>query len=208
MENVENIEELANSSQKEDFNFKLVIVGDCAVGKSNLLSRYIKNEFNKETKSTIGVELSTKFFKLNNKIIKLTIWDTAGQERFSSVTSAYYKGSHGAFVVYDITRKVTFENIDKWIKELKFKGSDNIKIILIGNKSDLFLLKKVSTKEGEEKAKKYNLTFFETSALDSNNIHIAFKIMTLEIYKNFLNENNKTGRQLNKNFDEDNNCGC
>lgn len=206
-----NIQEITDGTKQEDYSFKIVIVGDCAVGKSNLLSRYIKNEFNSESKSTIGVELSTKIYQINHKIIKLVIWDTAGQERFSSVTSAYYKGAHGAFVVYDITRKTTFDNIDKWISELKNKASPDINMILIGNKSDLFLLRKISTNEAESKANKYNIKFFETSALDSNNIHNAFKEITLQIYSSYINKKSVGGQKIeyNKNNNYTNEgCKC
>ena len=96
------IEELPKSDIQEDILLKIVVVGDCAVGKSNILSRYINNKFSKESKTTVGLELSSKTFKIDNKIIKINIWDTAGQERFTSITSAYYKGAKGALIVYDI----------------------------------------------------------------------------------------------------------
>ena len=104
---------IINNSQQtyminEDYFFKIIVLGDCAVGKSNILSKYSKNIFNKSSKSTIGVELVTKFFKYENKIIKVNIWDTAGQERFTSIITTYYKGAKGALLVYDITKKKNF----------------------------------------------------------------------------------------------------
>ena len=120
-----------------DLIFKIVLIGDSGVGKTNILSRYINNEFSLATQSTVGVEFGSKIIKKNGKVIKLQIWDTAGQERYKSITSAYYKGSRGAFVVYDITRKTTYDNIDKWIGELKTNGSEDVLIMLVGNKSDL-----------------------------------------------------------------------
>ncbi|MCQ2817620.1 MAG: GTP-binding protein [archaeon] len=206
------IEEVQEWNKKEDFQYKIVIVGDCAVGKSNLLSRFIKNEFNPQSKATIGVELSTKIYKINDKVVKLLLYDTAGQERFSSVTSAYYRGAQGAFVVYDITRKITFDNIDKWIFELKNKASPDINIILIGNKSDLYYLRKISTREANDKAQKYNIKFIETSVLKCHNIHSAFKEMALQIFINNT-EQREEGLKLN-NIQTDNsnkkedNCGC
>jgi len=170
------------SSINEDYLFKIIVLGDCAVGKSNILSQYSKNIFNKSSKSTIGVELFTKFFRYEGKIIKVNIWDTAGQERFTSMITTYYKGAKGALLVYDITRKYTFDNIDKWLRELVSINSNNISMTLIGNKSDLSLLRQVSKNEAQFKANKYGIKFYETSALDSSNIKHAFEDMIKDIY--------------------------
>ena len=206
-------------SINEDYIFKIIVLGDCAVGKSNIISKYSKNIFNKSSKSTIGVELITKFYKYDGKIIKVNIWDTAGQERFTSMITTYYKGAKGAFLVYDITRKNTFNNIDNWLKELISINSNKINIILIGNKNDLTLLRKVSKNEAQLKANKYGIKFYETSALDSSNIKNIFEDMIKDIYiktkNNYYNEEsyiNKYGFDLNKqnykNKDDDNICGC
>ena len=140
------------STINEDYLFKIIVLGDCAVGKSNILSKYSKNIFNKSSKSTIGVELITKYFRYEDKIIKVNIWDTAGQERFTSMITTYYKGAKGALLVYDITRKNTFDNIDNWLKEIISINSKNICISLIGNKSDLSLLRQVSKEKANGKA--------------------------------------------------------
>ena len=125
-----------------DVLLKLVMIGDSGVGKTNILSRYLNNEFSLTSKATVGVEFGSTIVKKNGKLIKLQIWDTAGQERYKSITSAYYKGAKGAFVVYDITNKKTFKNIDKWIVELKANGNQDILVILIGNKLDLEKIEK------------------------------------------------------------------
>ena len=114
-------------------------------------------------------------------------------------------------MVYDITRRGTFDNIDKWISELRNKSFSDVNIILIGNKSDLFLLRKVSGKEAEEKANKYHIKFFETSALDSNNIHIAFKEMAIQIYESCINKTIKPNERitnLQKSANAYSNEGC
>ena len=147
-----NIVELEGQNLIEDFAFKFVIVGDSGVGKTNILNRYIRNSFFLDGKSTIGIELETKMFKIQDKVIKLNIWDTAGQERFKSVTSAYYKGAKGAIIVYDITREISFQNVDNWFKEIKESTSNDLNLILVGNKSDLSDKRQVSSKEGVEKA--------------------------------------------------------
>lgn len=103
----------------EEYLFKIVIIGDSAVGKSNLLSRYARNEFNLHSKATIGVEFQTQVMDIDGKEVKAQIWDTAGQERFRAVTSAYYRGAVGALIVYDISRRSTFDSVGRWLDELK-----------------------------------------------------------------------------------------
>lgn len=110
----------------ENYLFKVVIIGDSAVGKSNLLSRFARNEFNANSKATIGVEFQTQSMEIEGREVKAQIWDTAGQERFRAVTSAYYRGAVGALIVYDITRKVTFENVDRWLEELKSMAHNSL----------------------------------------------------------------------------------
>ena len=96
-----------------DILFKIILVGDTSVGKTNIINKYIKNEFREDFYATIGVEFSHKKFVVENRKIKAQIWDTAGQERYKAITRAYYKGAKGAFIVYDITRKETFDDVDK-----------------------------------------------------------------------------------------------
>ncbi|KAG6750049.1 hypothetical protein POTOM_047127 [Populus tomentosa] len=108
----------------EEYLFKIVIIGDSAVGKSNLLSRYARNEFNLHSKATIGVEFQTQSMEIDGKEVKAQIWDTAGQERFRAVTSAYYRGAVGALIVYDISRRTTFDSVGRWLDELKMQLAD------------------------------------------------------------------------------------
>ena len=158
--------------EKESYDllFKLILIGDSCVGKSNILLKYLKNEFDPNSRATVGVEFGTKNIIINNKKIKIQIWDTAGQERYRSITSAYYKGAKGALIVYDITRKCTFDNIDKWISDLKLNGDKNICIVILGNKSDLDEKREVSKGEGIKKSEMYKTAFLETSALNGDNI--------------------------------------
>ena len=174
---------MATDEDNYDLIFKLVLIGDSGVGKTNILTRYTKNEFSLATQSTVGVEFGSKIIKKNDKLIKLQIWDTAGQERYKSITSAYYKGSKGAFIVYDISRKPTFENVDKWIGELKTNGSEDVLIMLVGNKSDLEDKREVQIDEVKKKAEQYKIAFCETSALDGKNIEQAFDSLIDEIAK-------------------------
>ena len=170
--------------------YKIIIIGDSGVGKSNILRRYLHNEFKHDTKSTIGVEFGSKQIKVNNVNIKLQIWDTAGEERYRSITSAYYKGSKGCFIVYDITSIQTFENVEKWYEEILKSAEKNISIILVGNKCDLVNERKVTIEMGEEKAKNLNCPFFETSALNNTHIETVFQTISETIYNKSKNEKN------------------
>lgn len=168
----------------EEYLFKVVIIGDSAVGKSNLLSRYARNEFNSHSKATIGVEFQTQSLEIEGKQVKAQIWDTAGQERFRAVTSAYYRGAVGALIVYDITRRTTFDSIARWLDELNTHSDTTVARILVGNKCDLENIRAVSVEEGKSLAEAEGLFFMETSALDSTNVITAFEMVIREIYNN------------------------
>jgi len=165
-----------------DYLYKVVLIGDSGVGKSNLLSRFTRNEFNLESKSTIGVEFATRSIQTEGKTIKAQIWDTAGQERYRAITSAYYRGAVGALLVYDIAKYSTFKNVERWLTELRENADRNIVIMLVGNKSDLRHLREVPTEEAKQFSQKHSLSFIETSALDSTNVELAFQNILTEIY--------------------------
>jgi len=173
----------SKADDEYDYLFKVVLIGDSGVGKSNLLSRFTRNEFNLESKSTIGVEFATRSINVDGKTIKAQIWDTAGQERYRAITSAYYRGAVGALLVYDIAKHVTFENVDRWLKELRDHADHNIVIMLVGNKSDLRHLRAVVTDDATAYAEQRKLSFIETSALDSTNVEQAFQTILTEIYR-------------------------
>ncbi|OAR01825.1 hypothetical protein LLEC1_00662 [Akanthomyces lecanii] len=161
----------------------VVLIGDSGVGKSNLLSRFTRNEFNLDSKSTIGVEFATRSIQVDSKTIKAQIWDTAGQERYRAITSAYYRGAVGALLVYDISKHQTYENVTRWLKELRDHADANIVIMLVGNKSDLRHLRAVPTEEAKAFASENHLSFIETSALDASNVELAFQNILTEIYR-------------------------
>ena len=165
-----------------DFLFKIVLSGDSGVGKSNILSRFTRNEFSIETKSTIGVEFATKAVTIESKVIKAQIWDTAGQERYRAITNAYYRGAVGALLVYDISRKSTFENVARWLKELRDHADQHIVIMLVGNKKDLRNSRQVQVDEGKAFAEKHSLFFIETSALAGHKIDEAFQVILTGIF--------------------------
>ena len=197
-----------------DILYKIVIIGDSGVGKSNILSRYVRDEFSIDTKATVGVEFGSKILTLNNQQIKIQIWDTAGQEKYKSVSSIYYKGAKGALLVYDISRKETFNNINRWINEIKNNSDENINILLIGNKCDLKSERQVTEDEAAKKAEQLKISYCETSALDGKNIEYAFDTVVEEVAKKnnsnnneVRNDNNSKGVTLDTggNKDEENN---
>ncbi|KAG9144247.1 hypothetical protein Leryth_023041 [Lithospermum erythrorhizon] len=165
-----------------DYLFKVVLIGDSGVGKSNILSRFTRNEFSLESKSTIGVEFATKTLQVEGKTVKAQIWDTAGQERYRAITSAYYRGAVGALLVYDITKRPTFENVERWLSELRNHADSNIVIMLAGNKADLNHLRGVQDHEAKSLAEKEGLSFLETSALEALNVEKAFQTILKDIY--------------------------
>ncbi|TXG49865.1 hypothetical protein EZV62_025740 [Acer yangbiense] len=182
-----------------DYLFKIVLIGDSGVGKSNILSRFTRNEFCLESKSTIGVEFATRtlqvcffvclFFwglmvtnMVEGKTVKAQIWDTAGQERYRAITSAYYRGAVGALLVYDITKRQTFDNVQRWLRELRDHADSNIVIMMAGNKSDLNHLRAVSAEDAQSLAEREGLSFLETSALEALNVEKAFQTILLDIY--------------------------
>ena len=168
-----------------DILFKIILVGDTSVGKTNIINKYIKNEFREDFYATIGVEFSHKKFVVDNHKIKAQIWDTAGQERYKAITRAYYKGAKGAFIVYDITRKETFDDVDKWRNELISSCNKEVTIMLIGNKCDLEDQREISKEQGEEKAKSFGFSFLETSAFSGENLENGFKMLIEEIYQKY-----------------------
>ena len=208
---------MTNKKSNYDLIFKLILIGDSSVGKTNILYKFLSDEFDQNTRPTIGVEFATKNFEIENNIIKTQIWDTAGQERYRSITTSYYKGTKGCLLVYDITRKSSFENLDMWINDIKSAGNENLSIILVGNKCDLEDDRKVSKEVAEEKAKLYNIAFMETSALNGTNIEKAFNELINDVYKNnhklFEKETNllidkKKTIDINEKKKEEKGCCC
>ncbi len=169
-----------------DIIYKLLIIGDAGVGKTGIMNRYIYNNFNSQSKPTMGVEFGTKKTKINNTIIRAQIWDTAGQEKYRSITSAYYRGAKAAIVVYDVTNKDSFNNIEKWINEIKATGDKDMIIVICGNKIDLDEQRIVSMEEAKEKAANNKLILIETSAKTNENIDKVFDNISNFIYNDYI----------------------
>eukprot|EP01035_Chromulina_nebulosa_P018402 gene18402-24104_t len=164
------------------YKFKCIMIGDQAVGKSCLLLQFTDKRFTNSDNVTLGVEFGARLVTINNQSIKLQIWDTSGQEAFRSITRSYFRGSIGALLVYDITRRKSFQSLNTWIIDAHQNGNHNLTIILIGNKVDKADKRVVSTQEGEEFAKQNGLLFIETSAQSAVNVELAFVNLAEAIY--------------------------
>jgi len=165
-----------------DYLFKVVIIGDSGVGKSNIFTRFMRNEFALDSKSTIGVEFSAKNIPVKDRVVKAQVWDTAGQERFQALAKSYYRGAVGCLLVYDISNYESFKHVDKWLRQVKDSAEPHLVTLLIGNKSDLEEKRAVKQEEALEYAEKHGMGFIETSAKDDVNIQTAFTKLVTEIY--------------------------
>ena len=157
------------------------------VGKSSLMSQYIKKIFPESPLPTIAIEFATKIIKIKEGgFVKAQIWDTAGQEKYKSITSHHYRKAVGALLVFDVTRKITFDNCINWLKELKNNTQNDCIICLVGNKCDLIdgfpNRREVSTEEAMNFARQYNTLYFETSARSNNNVTECFEELLQQIY--------------------------
>eukprot|EP01103_Thecamoeba_quadrilineata_P002308 TRINITY_DN12284_c0_g1_i1.p1 TRINITY_DN12284_c0_g1~~TRINITY_DN12284_c0_g1_i1.p1 ORF type:complete len:212 (+),score=25.54 TRINITY_DN12284_c0_g1_i1:52-687(+) len=173
--------------------FKIILIGDSGVGKTSLLSRLVKNEFNEDSLVTKGVEMNFTFITVDNVRIRLTFWDTAGQERFRTMTSNYYRGANGVLIVYDVTEGSSLESVHiNWVPELARFAPTNILAMLVGNKTDLVADRVVTTHAGQKFAKEHDVRLFiETSAKDNQNVLPAFTDLVRQLCRKVDVDNNQ-----------------
>jgi len=174
----------ATNNNAKIFQFKLVLLGESAVGKSSLVLRFVKGQFTEYQESTIGAAFLTQTVFLNDTCLKFEIWDTAGQERYHSLAPMYYRGAHAAIVVYDITNRDSFERAQNWVKELQRQGNPNIVIALAGNKLDLAEHRQVPSDEAQSYSDENGLLFMETSAKTAANVNELFVAIAKKLPKN------------------------
>lgn len=161
--------------------FKLVFLGEQSVGKTSLITRFMYDSFDNMYQATIGIDFLSKTMYLEDRTVRLQLWDTAGQERFRSLIPSYIRDSSVAVVVYDISNAKSFQNTRKWIEDVRAERGNDVIIVLVGNKTDLNDKRQVTTQQGEDEAKKFNLMFVETSAKVGHNVKNLFKRIALAL---------------------------
>ncbi|CAD8155356.1 unnamed protein product [Paramecium pentaurelia] len=180
-----------------DLLIKILLIGNSGVGKTQILLRYTENQFKTSFLSTIGIDFKIKKIQVDEKVVKMQIWDTAGQERYQTITQTYYKGAMGIILVFAVNDKETFNDIDKWMNQIKQHASDNIIKVLIGNKTDL-PDRCITYEQALKMAQKYNIPYFETSAKDGTNINDTFQ----QIAKTIKEQLEKLPQQQNGAFNK------
>ncbi|XP_013103541.1 ras-related protein Rab-35 isoform X2 [Stomoxys calcitrans] len=184
-----------------DHLFKLLIIGDSGVGKSSLLIRFSDDTFSGSYITTIGVDFKIRTLVIDGKRVKLQIWDTAGQERFRTITSTYYRGTHGVIVVYDVTNGESFANVRRWLDEIQ-NNCDVVNKVLVGNKNDDPERKVVITEDAQRFAQQMDIELFETSAKDNIKVEEMFLSITRQVLQHKLrtaqNEQQKDTINLKK----------
>ena len=172
------------ADEEYDFIFKVLLLGNSDVGKSSILIRYVDESWNDAFVPTIGVDFKIKSMEVEQKIVKMQIWDTAGQERFRNVISSYFRGAHGLFLIYDITNRDSFKNLESWLIEIEKNASENVLKVLVGNKNDLEQDRVISYEEGKNFANRNGMEFIETSAKINTNVSEAFEMLGKLMIKN------------------------
>eukprot|EP01127_Copromyxa_protea_P002782 TRINITY_DN12733_c0_g1_i1.p1 TRINITY_DN12733_c0_g1~~TRINITY_DN12733_c0_g1_i1.p1 ORF type:complete len:212 (-),score=42.96 TRINITY_DN12733_c0_g1_i1:80-715(-) len=163
--------------------FKFIIIGDTAVGKSCLLLQFTESRFQAGHDMTIGVEFGTKTVTVDDTQVRLQIWDTAGQESFRAITRSYYRGAAGALLVFDITRRESFNHLESWLTDARQNANESMVTVLVGNKVDMEAKRAVSVEEAKQFAQENGLLYIETSAKTAANVDEAFVSCTQQIYE-------------------------
>ena len=198
LENQYTDEIVDNSQIVPEGTISCILIGDSETGKSSFLIRYFKNEFSLTFLTTIGTDKEVKLIKINNKIYKFVLWDTAGQERFRSIPGKYFQNAHGIFLLYDVSKKQSFENIERWMEDVKNNISANkvINLYLIGNKIDLN--REVTKEEGIDMAENLKIKYFECSNKLNLNINEIMSHMIMDCYNNFKDDIENKGTVIKK----------
>ena len=201
-----------------DVLYKILLIGDSGVGKTSVILRFTKNIFHDEFMNSIGVDFKSKDLNIDGQKVKLQIWDTAGQERFRTITSSYYRGAHAIGIVFDLTKRESYEHVKKWMIDINKFAKENVLKFLIGNKSDLINERKVNYEEARALASQMNTTYFDVSAKKNENINEFFEAATklylikfnkynfseedngkVKLNKKDIKYNNKKGKKKNEN---------
>ncbi|XP_046887604.1 ras-related protein Rab-26 [Hypomesus transpacificus] len=201
---------ISNSGEFYDVAFKVMLVGDSGVGKTCLLVRFKDGAFLAGSFiSTVGIDFRNKVLNIDTLKVKLQIWDTAGQERFRSVTHAYYRDAHALLLLYDVTNKASFDNIQAWLTEIHEYTQQDVVLMLLGNKADSTHDRVVKREEGEKLAKEFGVPFMETSAKSGLNVELAFTAVAKELKHRSMKESDDPKFQLQEFVNEEmKTAGC
>ena len=186
------------SEENYDFIFKILLLGNSDVGKSSLILRYVDGTWSNTFIPTIGVDFKVKTIEVDNKKLKMQIWDTAGQERFRTVIASYFRGSQGILLIYDVTNKTSFQELESWLQIIDNNASEDVLKILIGNKIDLEEEREITKEEGQSFANRHNLQFMETSAKMNTNVNEAFEALAKIMLEYNVNQKVKTTKNDKK----------
>ena len=186
-------------SKKKFEELKLLTLGDSSVGKSSFIVKYIDDKFTYSYIATLGLDFKQKKIQLKSgENVRLRIFDTAGQERFKSISINFIKKANGILLLYDITNKFSFQSVNRWMESIKEAAGEKISVILIGNKCDLEKEREVSKEEGKEKAKQFNLPFYETSCKEGININEVFETLAEDILSKTSHNIGSNGEKITK----------
>ncbi|KAK8882821.1 hypothetical protein M9Y10_045464 [Tritrichomonas musculus] len=174
-------------------SFKFIIIGSSGVGKTAILKRLVEDTFSSDSQSTIGVEFDSTVIEVDGQQVKLQIWDTAGQERFRSIAKAYFRNAVGVILVFDITERKTFDDVNMWLNDVHSLCDPTAVCILIGNKADLSENRVVTLSEAEQFAQHHQLNYLETSAMNGENVSEAFTKVATQIYRKGVKTTNQPG---------------
>jgi len=173
-----------NNKKQFDYLIKLLLIGDSGVGKSSILLRFSDDSFTPNFVTTIGIDFKIRSLEIDGKKVKVQIWDTAGQEVFRTVTTAYYRGAHGIFIVYDTTTEKSFDSLSNWMKCIRENADKSVILMLLGNKCDLVAKRAIDSEKAQTFADENNMQFLETSAKNNINIDEAFTKIVTQIIQN------------------------
>ena len=180
--NSEKNEEEEGDANKDIIEFKIILIGNASVGKTSIFNKFTTGDFSKIYKSTIAAEFKSKLLKVNKNLwAKLVIWDTCGTENYRSLTRQYYRGADGAIIIFDLTDQSSFNDLKKWIKDIKNYGEKDIQIIIVGNKLDLFNQRKVTQSQANNFCNENKYKYIEASAKDGTNLLKIFEELTFDL---------------------------
>lgn len=194
---------MATNTRSYDYLFKLLLIGDSGVGKTSILFKFSEDTFSPAFISTIGIDFKIRTIEVDGRKIKLQVWDTAGQERFKTITTAYYRGAMGIMLVYDVSNLKSFENISNWIRNIEMHATQDVELMILGNKCDIADKRQITKEKGEQLALQHSIKFLETSAKANINIEEAFftlaRDIKLKMEKRIEDSNLNRGYQLSHN---------